>query len=119
MCHLLAIRHQAGLGGGGTCLLTDPYSSPLLFMARYRPLSTPLMLTSPTARLMNSKMPENTDALYVNATQLFKHDTARITPNLFMRKIGFEATFGVKRRAGPFIHSHTGKNLFVKAKSER
>lgn len=84
------------------CLLTDPYSSPLLFMARYRPLSTPLMLTSPTARLMNSKIPENTDALYVNAMQLLKKMTVtRIAPNLYMRKIGFEAVLGVKYSDGP------------------
>ncbi len=38
-------------------ILTDPYRSPLLFIPRYNPLSTPRMLTIPTARLMNSNIP--------------------------------------------------------------
>lgn len=37
---------------------TDPQSSPLSFIPRQRPLSTPLILTSPTATLMNSRIPK-------------------------------------------------------------
>lgn len=37
--------------------LTDPYSSPRSFIPRYRPESTPRMLISPTARLINSRIP--------------------------------------------------------------
>lgn len=51
--HINHIPHACML----STTLTEPYSSPLLFMARYRPLSTPRMLTSPTARLMNSRIP--------------------------------------------------------------
>lgn len=46
-------------------ILTDPYSSPLLFIPRYNPLSTPRMLTIPTARLMNSNIPVRKSQLLV------------------------------------------------------
>lgn len=37
--------------------LTEAYSRPLLFMARYRPEKSPLMATTPTSTAVISRMP--------------------------------------------------------------
>lgn len=59
--HTFAL-HCPNIGGNSfwwkeNLKLTDPYSSPLSFIPKYRPESTPRMLISPTARLINSRMP--------------------------------------------------------------
>lgn len=47
----------------GTCQasvkLTDAYSLPLLFMARYLPENRPLMATIPTSTAVISRIPQN------------------------------------------------------------
>lgn len=58
---LLAPNQMLKPDGYYTCPLgmglTEAYSRPLLFMARYRPEKSPLMATTPTSTAVISRMP--------------------------------------------------------------
>lgn len=48
--------------------LTEAYSRPLLFMARYRPEKSPLMATTPTSTAVISRMPGKSQEESINVS---------------------------------------------------